>query len=249
MIRNLLIIMGVGLVLAVVGLGGAFAVGGPAVVKDGWNWSFTDDNGDWVRVSHDGQGGAADDGPDVTRSLAWTGGTRLTVDAPADVIFTQGDTPSVTVTGPQSQVERLRLEDGRLSLSPGAGLGAWRRSLKVVITAPNVSDFEINGSQDVSLRGLDLPRLSVSVSGSGEVDAAGRARAVDVDVSGSGEVDMTALEVTDADVSISGSGDVQVGPTGAATVAISGSGDVGLTRRPASVQTRVSGSGDVNERW
>lgn len=247
MIRNLLIIMGVGLVMAVVGIGGAFAVGGPAIMRDGWSWSFHDRDGDWVRVTRDG--GSTHRGLEVTRTLQWTGGDRLILDAPADVVFTQGEVASVTVVGPAERVNRLKLENGRLFAEGDHHWGGWRDQVRVTITAPNVSAFELNGSQDLSLRGIDVPALTIAISGSGEVDAEGRAGTLDLDVSGSGRADLAALTLTDADVDVSGSGQVDVGPTGRATISISGSGDVDLTRRPASVQSNVSGSGDVNDAW
>lgn len=246
MIRNLLIIMGVGLIMAVVGIGGAFAVGGPAIMRDGWSWSFHDRDGDWVRVTRDGP---RERGPEVTRSLEWTGGDRLVLDVAADVIFTQGDVASVTVAGPRSRVDRVRLENGRLFAEGTGDWGGWRDRVRVTITAPGVSNFEMNASQDLTLRAIDVPTLRIAISGSGEVVAEGRARTLDLDVSGSGEADLTALTVVDADVDVSGSGEVDVGPTGRATIDISGSGDVDLTRRPASVQSNVSGSGDVNDAW
>ncbi|HEV7227125.1 GIN domain-containing protein [Brevundimonas sp.] len=245
MIRNLLIIMGVGLVMAVVGIGGAFAVGGPAIMRDGFSWTW-DGEGDWVRVSHEGRG---DRGPEITRTLEWTGGDRLVLDAAADVVFTQGDVASVTVTGPERRVNALKLENGRLFVEGAEVWGGWRDQVRVTITAPNVSTFELNGSQELSLRAIDVPTLRIAISGSGEVVAEGRAQTLDLDVSGSGEADLTALTVVDADVDVSGSGEVDVGPTGRATIDISGSGDVDLTRRPTSVQSNVSGSGDVNDAW
>ena len=44
MIRNLLIISGAGLILAIVGIGGAFAVGGRDLARHDWTWVVTDDN-------------------------------------------------------------------------------------------------------------------------------------------------------------------------------------------------------------
>ncbi len=246
MIRNLLVIMGVGLVMAVVGLGGAFAVGGPAIMRDGWSWSWNERDGDWVRVTRDG---ARERGPEVTRTLQWTGGDRLVLDVSADVVFTQGDVASVTVTGPQSRVDRIRLENGRLFAEGTEDWGGWRDRVQVTITAPGVSTFEMNAAQDLDLRALDVQTLRIVVTGSGEVEAQGRAQTLDLDVSGSGQADLTNLTLTDANVDVSGSGEVDVGPTGKATVSISGSGDVDLTRRPASVQTDISGSGDVNDAW
>ena len=58
MIRNLLIISGAGLILAIVGIGGAFAVGGRDLARHDWTWVVTDDNaGDEDRdpADQDGQ--------------------------------------------------------------------------------------------------------------------------------------------------------------------------------------------------
>lgn len=249
MIRNLLIIMGVGLILAVVGIGGALAVGGPTVLKEGWSVGWHDAGGDWVRFSHDGDRSERRGAPQARRELEWTGGDRLVVTAPVDVIFTQGPTASVSAEGPQDKIDALRLEGGRLFLVDEPNFRGWRDRIVVTITAPDVSVFEVEGSQTLTLRGLDLPELRLSVSGSGDVEAEGRAQRVAVAVSGSGHADLTALTVVDAQVEVSGSGEVDVGPTGRATIDISGSGDVDLTRRPASVQSTVSGSGDVDEAW
>lgn len=246
MIRNLLIIMGVGLIMAVVGIGGAFAVGGPSLMRDGWAWTWVEGDREWVRVSHEGR---RERGPEVTRTLDWSGGDRLIVDAPADVVFTQGPTASVTVTGPGDRVAAVRLENGRLFIDDERGWRGWRDQVRVTITAPDVSAFELNGSGSLTLRTIDVPALRVAISGSGDVEAEGRARTVEVDVAGSGAADLSALVVTDATVEVSGSGEVDVGPTGRASISISGSGDVDLTRRPASVQSTVSGSGDVNDAW
>lgn len=247
MIRNLLVIMGVGLVMAVVGLGGAFAVGGPAIMRDGWSWSWNERDGDWVRVTRDGSGSRR--APEISRTLEWTGGDSLILDAAADVVFTQGATPSVTVTGPADRVNALKLENGRLFAEDDRNWRGWRDRVRVTITAPDVSTFQLNGSQDLELRALDVQTLRIVVTGSGEVEAQGRAQTLDLDVSGSGQADLTNLTLTDANVDVSGSGEVDVGPTGKATISISGSGDVDLTRRPASVQTDISGSGDVNDAW
>ena len=247
MIRNLLVIMGVGLVMAVVGIGGAFAVGGPAIMRDGWSWSWSERDGDWVRVTRDGSGSRR--GPEISRTLEWTGGDRLILDAAADVVFTQGAVPSVTVTGPADRVNALKLENGRLFAEGDRNWRGWRDRVRVTITAPDVSTFELNGSQDLELRALDVQTLRIVVTGSGEVEAQGRAQTLDLDVSGSGQADLTNLTLTDANVDVSGSGEVDVGPSGKATISISGSGDVDLTRRPASVQTNISGSGDVNDAW
>ncbi|NJC40277.1 hypothetical protein GGQ87_000535 [Brevundimonas alba] len=248
MIRTLLIITGASLVLCAASIGGAAAIGGNDLARHGWEWTFHDD-GEEHTVHFDRE----DSGPRVSRTIAWAGGDRLEVEVPAEVIYVQGDEASVEVSGVQSQVDRIRLVDGRITFDDDDDARVtfgWRNTptLRITVRAPSVRTFELSSSGDLSIRGYDQPTLALSITGSGDVDAAGRTETVDLDIDGSGEADLSALEARDADIDISGSGEAAVGPTGAARISISGSGDVELTRRPASVTQNISGSGDVNQR-
>lgn len=247
MIRTLLIITGASLVLCAASLGGAAAIGGNDLARHGWEWTFNDD-GEEHTVHFDRE----DRGPHVSRTLAWTGGDRLEVEVPAEVIYVQDDEASVEVSGVQSQVDRVRVVGGRIGFEDEHGrvTFGWRNTpaLRITVRAPSVRTFGLSSSGDLSIRGYDQPNLAIRIEGSGDVDAAGRTETVSLDIEGSGEADLSALETGDADVEISGSGEAAVGPTGEARITISGSGDVELTRRPASVTQSISGSGDVNQR-
>lgn len=250
MIRTLLIITGASLVLCIAALSGAAALGGRDIARHGGDWTFWDDDGD-RHVVHFQRN---DDGETVSRTLAWTGGDRLQIDVAAEVTYVQGDEASVTVTGPKAQVEGLRLVAGRLTFDDEDDVNhvmfGWRDSqpLRITVTAPSVNAFNLSSSGGLLIRDYDQPTLFVAIDGSGEVDATGRTDAVELDISGSGEADFSGLLTRDADIEISGSGEAIVGPTGAARIAISGSGDVDLTRRPATLNQSISGSGDINQR-
>ena len=260
MIRTLLIIAAAGLVLATASLGGAFALGGRDMARHGWEWTFHDNDGDTVSFERrDGTRSA-----DVTRTLDWTGGQALTVDLSAEVEYVQGATPGVTVTGPAELVERVRLVDGRLTWAERNGpehervifgrrehgRGIWLESetVKIVVTAPNINDFDLEGSARLLLKDYDQDTLTLDISGSGEITAYGKARALELDISGSGDADLQGLTVTDANVAIAGSGDATLTPTGQVAVSISGSGDVDLLTEPANLNQTLSGSGDVDVR-
>jgi hypothetical protein len=129
------------------------------------------------------------------------------------------------------------------------GLRVWSdtEALRVVVTAPDVSNFEMAEPGHLAIRDYDQPALTIVTNGSGDVDAEGRTTRVTTTVNGSGGVDLDELQVTDADVDVSGSGHVVVGPTGLANIQIAGSGDVVLTRRPNQLQQSIDGSGDVEQ--
>lgn len=241
MVRTLLIIAGAGFVLMLVCFAGAAALGGPDLMRNGWNYTIFDDG--------DGHGRLERAGPRVTRTLEWDGSDRLILAAPAEVIFTQGDTASVTVEGPDNLVQRLTLSQGRLGFEgerPSGYMGIVNDSgLVVRVTAPDVSAFVIEGSGDLELRALDLDAASIEIRGSGDVSAAGRVDRLTLTIRGSGEARLEPLAVRTATVEIAGSGEAELNPTESADVAISGSGDVSLLSRPATLNTRINGSGDI----
>jgi hypothetical protein len=258
MIRNLVIITITGLVLTLVGIGGAFALGGSDLARHDFTWVVSEDGHNGVRQFQ--RGGTIP--PDVTKTLAWDGEDRLVLDLPADVIYVQGAQAGVVVSGPASAVNRVRVSNGRVVLDDDGdteerGYVRWSRNgiqtwsdddrLKVTVTAPSVSRFEVVGSSDLSIRGYDQPALALNISGSGDVEIEGTTKTFTAEVTGSGDTDADRLDITDAVVDLSGSGDLRFGPTGEVQVDISGSGDIDLTRRPAQLRQELSGSGDVEE--
>lgn len=257
MIRNLLIISGAALVLCLASLGGAAALGGRDLAEHDWTWIVTEgpEGDDSLRFE---RGSAA--AIRGTRTLAWTGGDSLTVDLPAEVTFVQGDKAGVVIEGDKDYIDHIRLDGGRLVLdeddvvergvirlgTAGLHVTSSTESLRITVTAPDVTRFRLAGSGDLEIERYDQPVMDVVIDGSGDLEAVGRARALQLRVNGSGDADLGGLDLGDASIDIPGSGDVSVGPTGKATVEISGSGDVTLTRRPRILEQDVSGSGDVH---
>lgn len=261
MIRTLLIIAGAAFVLALGSAAGALAIGGRDMAAHGWNWTFRDSDGDGDTLSI-----VRDDGTrpiDTTRRLEWSGGEQLVIDLSADVDYVQGDTPGVVITGPADQVNRIRLDGDRLTADQVAGprherivfgrhrdgRGIWVRDddVKIVVTAPSVRRFVMNGSSDLYIRGFDQPELSLDMTGSGDVMAEGRATSLVLVATGSGDADLESLSVSDARVSLSGSGDARIAPTQAADLTTSGSGDIDLATRPTTLRQSSTGSGSVRQ--
>jgi len=241
MTRALVMITAVGLALAVFCFAVSGYFGGFAWGPNGVNWKMGHAwSNHWVHVDVDD----SDNGPKASRDLTWSGGNRLEVDAPADVEYTQGPVAKVTVTGPKSMVDRVVIQDGRIEMQ---GDGWSMGSMKVVMTAPDVTDFETNGSQDISIANYKQDQLKIAIHGSGDVTAKGEATHAQLQISGSGDADLGGLTGDEARVQISGSGDATIAPKVTAQVDVSGSGDVTLLTHPANVSSNISGSGSLNQ--
>lgn len=246
MIRVLVMIAVSGFVLALATITAAVAIGGPdALTHGGWQWAGNHwgwDDDDWDHDRGD-RGRRAE----ATRTIPWDGGDRLELEIPADVRYIQTPGPgSVTVTGREFAVEHVVVEDGRIRFDGSRRMRRLIRGLDIVIRAPSVTDFEINGRNDLTIEDYKQERLRIHISGSGEVTARGETSNLELNVSGSGEADLAGLATKVAVVDINGSGEAIVAPTEQARLEISGNGDVTLTTNPKQVQTDVSGSGDIH---
>jgi hypothetical protein len=167
---------------------------------------------------------------------------------PAQITYTQTDGPGkITVTGSQRALDNLEVENGRLHFIDGRhhhGGG----DLTIVMTAPAVNHFELRGSGRLEIQDYKQDKLSLDLSGHGQVIARGETKGLQLSMTGSGESDLSELKVGDADVNVDGSGAATLAPTGAAIVDISGSGDVTLLTRPSKLETNVSGSGSIHQK-
>ena len=227
MIRNLLVITGVGFVLALVGIGGSMALVGNDVRRHDWTWVVSDDApGDSsFRIQR------GEISPEITRDIEWAGGDRLAIDVPGTVTYVQGEQAGVRITGPKDIVDSIRFNDGRLTMISDdrsdrgyirwntTGIHVWSESeaLKIEITAPAVRTFQMGDNGLLKIRGYDQPTLALIINGEGSVNADGRTPKLDVTINGDGDANLRRLEVTDAKLDIAGDGDVSVGPPAART--------------------------------
>lgn len=241
MIRTLAHITLASFVLAMASLAGALAIaGGPDGLVDTFV-RFAEQAE--VRIKIDGEAGE-EAGPRITRELAWDGSDTLEIDAFADVTYVQGPAARVTVEGPTKVLDALTLQRGRLAFRGKR----WRGSaIHVVVEAPEVRRFELDGVQDLKITAYDQDTLAIHLSGTGRVAAAGRARRATLRISGTGTADLAALELDEAEVDLSGAGRATLGPRTSARIDVSGLGEVELTRRPDRLRQNVSGAGRVKQ--
>lgn len=238
MIRVLALIAFVGFIVSVACFAGAAAIGGRDIAEHGWRLPA-----DWHIDIDDDDDGDEDRGDSASRTLTWDGGESLTVDLPAEVQFTQAPGPAnITVSGPQSLVDRVVVKNGHVAFDQPM---AHAHRLHIVMSAPNVNAFTLNGSDTLSIRAYAQDRLAIEISGSAHADAEGTAKAFDLRISGSGEADLSRLASEAGKVDIAGSGKATIAPKTSADVVIAGSGDVTVLGHPTDVRSSISGSGHV----
>ena len=246
MIRVLVLIAVAGFLAGVVALAGAAALGGPELAARNWRWLIFDHDDRWDRRWDHGAavsvGRRGDLGESASRELAWDGSSRAVFELPAVIDYVQGSEAKLVIKGPREVVDRVALAGGKLSLD-GPVFGGAR--LRITMTAPNVTAFEIGGDSRLDIRSFRQDRLDLEASGSSEVSVEGQVRNLELELSGSSEADLSRLAVENADVDLSGAAEASIAPTEAANLEVSGSASVRLATRPKRLATDVGGAGSV----
>ncbi len=105
-------------------------------------------------------------------------------------------------------------------------------------------EISVSGSGDIK-GGVDAPKISASIGGSGNVSLEGRTKDFEGKVSGSGDLNCSDLQSENTTVSVSGSGNARVFASISLKARVSGSGDVYYRGNPSSPEIHKSGSGSV----
>lgn len=189
-------------------------------------------------------------GKGIVQSRELTGSfDSLEVTGSAGIDVRRGDRCTIEVHGEDNLVDFLETELVGSTLQVGIKRGVNFTShlpLKVVATAPAVSEVDLSGSGDVRLSGLDQEELRVELRGSGDVVADGCASTVSLALQGSGDIDTRRLQARKATIKLHGSGDVRAFASEEAKVRLHGSGDVTVKGRPKVRDSKVAGSGDID---
>lgn len=198
---------------------------------------------------------------------AVSGFSKLELRGPVNVQLRHADVERVTLRGDDNILPLIetRVEGGRLIVGArkDAAFRTRNRLTAVVeftqldgvlirgsgdVRADRVQaaifDGTIQGAGDVSITELTADTVALSVSGSGNFKARGRAGTLGIVIEGSGDVSVEDLQAKTVAVRIAGSGDARVHATDRLQVRIAGSGDVRYRGAPQ-IEKKVSGSGDV----
>lgn len=233
MTRKLTLTATTGLIGAAVCLTLGIALAGPAPIKAS----------SWLGVGESTCGSERSARQQITLPLASS--DRFAILMPATVNYQPGGTAEAVISGDAALLDHVRLEGAELRLDCDPGWFASR--LEVKLSGPPIADWEVRGSGDLTLEGINQPKLSVGIDGSGSVNVYGTADAVEVKISGSGETKWSDLAAETMQVTIRGSGNVSAsGTADKVDLDISGSGDAELHDLIAnSVTINIRGSGDA----
>ncbi|MEH6537467.1 MAG: head GIN domain-containing protein [Psychroserpens sp.] len=187
-----------------------------------------------------------------------------------DYVLVAGTEGKITLEGESNLLQHVvtEVKNGKLIIKTEKGKNldpSHNKTIKVTIPFKDIDKVALAGSGDlwnkdritsndleVSLSGsgdiiLDVQTKNVSgkVTGSGDLTLKGSTSNLRAGVTGSGDFHGFDLKSTNTDVSITGSGDAEVLCTGDLKARVTGSGDIEYRGNPEKKDTKVSGSGSI----
>jgi hypothetical protein len=162
----------------------------------------------------------------------------------------------------------MHVEDGVLHIDSKDNVRLkTHKEVKIFVTAPHfkkifntgsgditgvtkISDDEklsidLTGSGDLKLN-VDAPEIDARMTGSGDMDITGETKKFSGEVTGSGDMNAMGLKTEESNLQITGSGNIEVFSSVKLVANITGSGDLRY-KGDAQLTTTKSGSGEVRK--
>jgi putative autotransporter adhesin-like protein len=174
--------------------------------------------------------------------------TRVELAGGNNVVVHVGARQSVVVHADSNLLRRVttRVRSSRLVIGTTPGNLNAKSPMFVAVNVPSLDGLELRGAGNISVTGIDSRTLTVDLSGSGNIGAAGTAMKLDVTVSGQGTVALHGLIARDAKATLSGDGTIMLTATRSLTARISGTGTILYGGNPRHIAQRVTGSGAIS---
>ncbi len=196
--------------------------------------------------SHSGVQGS---GVAVTQTRAVARFTGLDLAGSNNVTVIVGRPQSVVVHADSNLVNHVTtgVLAGTLVIGD-TGSFTTRTPMSVDVSVPSLTALNLTGDGQISVTGINAPQLTVTVSGSGLLSAAGTVTRLDVTLSGHGQAQLSQLTASDVHAVVTGSGLIQVTATTSLDAAVPGTGAIIYSGNPPQVTTSITGTGTITRR-
>jgi hypothetical protein len=158
-----------------------------------------------------------------------------------------GATQSVVVHADSNLLGRVttRVRSGRLVIGTTPGNLSAKSPMFVTVGVPSLDRLALDGAGNVSVEGIDSPRLTVALPGSGNIHATGTTTKLDVTISGEGTAELRQVTARDATAVLRGDGSIMLTATHSLAATVSGTGTILYGGNPPHVSRTVTGQGAI----
>jgi hypothetical protein len=196
---------------------------------------------------------------------------KVEVRGAIDVYVSQGSAGPVKIEADENLQKYILVEEsgGRLVVKTKNGYNLRpSKKMKVYVSAPHYTELKVSGScniigenkitspdrlslgvsgaGDIKME-ADAPQVEARISGSGNVDLKGNTRDFDLQLSGAGKARCYELLSENTEVDISGAGSAEVYASVRLDAKVSGAGNVRYKGDGSIGENRVSGAGSIKK--
>ena len=191
-------------------------------------------------------GGVTGSGIEATQTRALPTFGKVELVGANNVVVRTGRTQSVVVRGDDNLLGHVttRVEAGALVIVT-KGRFKTKRPMSVGVNVPALEAVTLTGTGTITVQDLRARRLSVTLSGTGELRATGAVGRLDVTLVGTGNAELQGLTARDVRATLTGTGRIAVHPTRTLDASVQGIGTIVYSGKPASVTSSVTGTGAV----
>jgi hypothetical protein len=167
-----------------------------------------------------------------------------------NVVIRVGERRSVVVKADDNLLNRVTTEvkSGALVIGNTPGNLTAKSPMSVDVNVPSLNALALTGSGNIIVSGIKTKRLTVTLSGSGNLFGNGTTTSLDITVSGFGNARFTQLDANNVHAVVSGSGTIFVTATKSLVASVPGSGTIVYAGNPQDVTKSVTGSGTITGR-
>jgi hypothetical protein len=175
--------------------------------------------------------------PFTSLDLAGSNNISVRVGSKQSVVVHADDNPLRQVT--------TRVQAGRLVIGNTAGSFSAKSPMSVEVSVPSLEAVTLSGSGIVAITGINAPALTVTVPGSGVLQASGTTARLSVNLGGSGDAQLEQLVARDVHAVVGGSDQIMLTATNSLDAPVTGDGSILYSGNPAHVTTSVTGNGAI----
>lgn len=177
----------------------------------------------------------------------------IDMEGAARLEITVGKPESLRIEGHEAAIQRVQTEVRDKTLYIESKPKDWfmsssRRRITLKITVPRLESLELEGGNEVRLKGFDGGESKIRAAGAAHIRARGHLQQLTVRMAGAGHGDFSRLIADHATVIVDGVGSVVVHPKETLDATMNGVGAILYAGNPREVNTRMNGLGTIGQR-
>jgi len=164
-----------------------------------------------------------------------------------DVNIINSNATSCTVVGDDNIIEHVKTEINNNTLKIYIDKNyTSKKELAVNLSVMKIDEVSVSGSGDIKFKDYKDDKLSLKISGSGNISGNGTVETLIGTINGSGDLLLKKLHSKSSKININGSGDAELWVSNSLIAKINGSGDISYYGNPENVESKINGSGEIN---